>query len=128
MNNVIVRPGHDFESVSGTTLGCFFDCYNELGPGLSEKPCANAMGVALRLPGLHFDREVRYPIFYRGVEVGIYKADLVVEDQLLVELKCAEAISKEHIRQVMYYLKASKLRVGLLLNFGPTPTVKRIVL
>jgi GxxExxY protein len=127
MINLDENPGHDFEDVSGATLGCFYDCYNELGPGHSEKVCSNALEVALGLAGLRFAREVRFPVFYRGVEVGIYKADLVIENQLLVELKCAESIAKDHIRQVMYYLKASKLHVGLLLNFGPTPTIKRVV-
>ena len=67
-------------------------------------------------------------MIYRGVEIGLYKADFVIEGTLLVELKAADSIGKEHIRQVLYYLRASKLKLGLILNFGPTPTIKRVVL
>jgi GxxExxY protein len=113
--------------LTGLIIRAFYDVYNEIGPGFNEAPYSRAMAVALQYFGVPFEREVRYPIVYRGVEVGIYRADLVVADTLIVELKCADRISREHIRQTLFYLKASHLSLGLLLNFGITPETKRVV-
>ena len=115
-------------ALSGSVIRGFQDFYHDVGPGQSEKVYANGMCVALQYLGIRYEREVRYPVIYRGVEIGLYKADFVIEGTLLVELKAAASIGKEHIRQVLYYLRASKLKLGLILNFGPSPTIKRVVL
>ena len=113
--------------LSGAVLGGFYNSYDEIGPGFPETVCQNALAVELRHLGIPFAREVRYPVHYLGVEVGLYRADFVVADSIIVEIKCADRIGKDPIRQVLYYLKASGLSVGLILNFGPRASIKRVI-
>jgi GxxExxY protein len=106
-------------------IAAFFKVYNTLGYGFLEKVYENAMVVELRSKGL--DVKVQHPItvLYDGVQVGSYYADLFVEDQVIVELKAAEEICEEHEFQLVNYLKATNKEIGLLLNFGVRPRVKR---
>ena len=113
--------------LSGAVIGGFYNSYDEIGPGFSESVCQNALAVELQHLGIPYAREVRYPVLYRGVEVGLYRADFIVADSIIVEIKCADSIGKEHIRQVLYYLKASNLSLGLILNFGPRASIKRVI-
>lgn len=106
-------------------ISAFFKVYNTLGYGFLEKVYENAMVVELRSMGL--DVKVQHPItvLYDGVPVGSYYADLFVEDQVIVELKAAEEICEEHEFQLVNYLKATNKEIGLLLNFGIRPRIKR---
>ncbi len=106
-------------------IAAFFRVYNTLGYGFLEKVYENAMVLELRSKGL--DVKVQHPItvMYQGAQVGSYYADLVVEDQVIVELKAAEEICEEHEFQLVNYLKATNKEIGLLLNFGVSPRVKR---
>ena len=115
------------EGLSSRVIGGFYEVYNDIGPGLPEAVYQRALCVAMAARGVQCSREVRYEVRFRGVDVGSFRADLVVEGTLVVEIKCAERISKEHIRQVLYYLKASGLRLALILNVGETPSFKRLV-
>ena len=105
----------------------FYKVYNALGYGFLEKVYENAMFHELILAGLQVKRQQPITVYYDGVEVGSYYADLIVEGLVIVELKAAESICEEHECQLINYLKATDMEVGLLLNFGKKPQVKRKV-
>lgn len=105
-----------------------FTVSNTLGHGFLENVYRNALLVELEALGLHVAAEKAFPVKYRNRRVGTYVADLVVEDQVIVELKAVEALTRAHTAQVVNYLKASGLSVGLLLNFGqPRVEVRRVL-
>ncbi len=105
----------------------FYIVYNELGFGFLESVYAEAMTMALREAGLNVCREVSIPVWFRGRQIGVFKADLVVNNAVLVELKAARAIDSNHEAQTLNYLRATPIEVGLVLNFGPNPSIKRLV-
>ncbi len=113
---------NDSKRLSGQVLGCAQNVSRELGAGFLEKVYENALCVELLDMGIPFQRQQQFGIYYKGESIGNYYADLVVDNKLLVELKALSGFSTEHDAQVMNYLKASGLTVGLLLNFG----VKRL--
>jgi GxxExxY protein len=99
-------------------LGCCFDIMNELGSGFLESVYKNALFIALKEKGLKVTTEKKFEVLFRGCRVGLYIADLVVEESVIVELKCCEVLIGEHQAQLINYLKASGVLVGLLVNFG----------
>ena len=99
-------------------IACFFKVYNTLGYGFLERVYENAMRVELERQGLSVASQVPIRVYYDGVVVGDYVADLCVEDAVIVELKAASALDKSHEAQLMNYLRATGMEVGLLLNFG----------
>ena len=105
----------------------FYKVYNTLGHGFLEKVYENAMFLELTAMGLDVKRKQPINVFYGGVEVGSYYADLIVEGLVILELKAAESICEEHECQLINYLKATDVEVGLLLNFGKRPQLKRKV-
>jgi GxxExxY protein len=106
-------------------IKAFHQVYNTLGYGFLEKVYENAMLLELRSMGLEVKNQKTIKVFYNEQEVGFYIADLVVEDFVIVELKAAENIAEEHEAQLVNYLKATELEVGLLLNFGKSAQLKR---
>ena len=108
-------------------IGAFYTVHSQLGFGFFEKVYANGLSVLLRHAGIRVDREVGYEIGFHGEVIGLYRADLVVESKVVVEVKAGRAIDSSHSAQVLNYLKASGLQVGLLLNFGPSAEFKRII-
>lgn len=106
-------------------INAFYSVYNTLGYGFLEKVYENAMFLELQDMGISVVRQSPISVSYQGQEVGQYFADLLVEDSVIVELKATEAICKEHEYQLINYLKATRIEVGLLLNFGTKPQVKR---
>jgi GxxExxY protein len=108
-------------------IGVFYDVYNELGHGFLESVYQGAMEVALAAAGLRVGRLVPVPVFFRGQKVGDFIADLMVEDLVLLELKAARSLDVSHESQLLNYLRATPIEVGLLLNFGPKPQVKRFL-
>ena len=116
------------ETLSQRVISCAYDVSNTLGVGFLEKVYENALCVELGKKGIRFQSQKPVVVNYKGVRVGEYIADIVVEDKLLLELKALTLLSSSHDAQVMNYLKATNLSVGLLLNFGrPRLGVKRIV-
>ena len=114
--------------ISEQVISCAFEVSNTLGAGFVEKVYENALCVELTKTGIPFCRQQRYGIRYKNENIGNYIADIVVAEKLLIELKALSALNREHEAQVMNYLKASGLRVGLLLNFGTARIgMKRIV-
>ncbi len=105
----------------------FYRVYNELGFGFLEKVYQNAMLLELRKAGMKADSQKMIKVYYSGYEVGEYFADIIVNDCVILELKAAEALVKEHELQLINYLKATKIEVGLLLNFGKKAEFRRKV-
>jgi GxxExxY protein len=121
--------GHEFEPLSGEIIKAALDVHKALGPGFLESIYHKALCVALRHRNIHCEKEQDVHIFFEEEEVGIHRLDLVVEDQIVVELKAVEALERVHFAQLKSYLKATSSRVGLLFNFNsPTLVTKRIVL
>src|SRR5262245_32914435 len=107
-----------YSNLTETILGCCFDVMNELGVGFLESVYKNALFIAIKEKGLKIEAEKRFEIEFRGRKIGLYIADLVVEDLVIVELKSCESLLGEHQAQLINYLKASDILVGLLVNFG----------
>ncbi|HEX4131854.1 MAG TPA: GxxExxY protein [Pirellulales bacterium] len=121
--------GHDFEQISGRVIEAGIEVHKALGPGFLEAIYESAMKVALRHRGIAFESQCSIDIVFEGEPVGTHRLDLIVEQQLIVELKAIRDLDDIHYAQVRSYLKATKLSVGLLLNFnGPTLVIKRVVL
>ena len=99
-------------------IGCAQKVHRTLGPGFPEAVYHNALSHELMRTGLHVNSEETFDVFYDGQPCGRFRADLVVEGSVIVELKALAGLSGEHLAQILSYLKASGLSVGLLLNFG----------
>ncbi|MBL7161864.1 MAG: GxxExxY protein [Anaerolineales bacterium] len=109
-------------------IGAFFDVYNELGYGFSEKVCENALAIKMRKIGLSVKQQVPITVYFEGQIVGEYVADLLIENIVMVELKAVRNLISDHEAQLLNYLKATEIEVGILLNFGPKAEFKRKVL
>lgn len=109
-------------------IGCFYNVYNELGFGFIESVYENSLCLALRSEGFEVYQQIAIPVWFRGTQVGDFDADMMVNQLVLLELKTARAIENAHMCQLMNYLKATEIEVGSLLNFGPKPEFKRVVL
>jgi GxxExxY protein len=101
---------------------------NELGCGFLESIYREALRLALTQAGLRVNAEVPVPVSFRGFVVGVFRADLIVDDCLLVELKAVDQIVRQHESQTMHYLRATSIELALLMNFGAQPRFKRIVM
>jgi GxxExxY protein len=120
---------HQFEELSSRILGAAVDVHKALGPGFIEPIYQRAMEVALAHRGIPFERQKEIHVFFESVDLGIQRLDLVVAEQIVLELKAVGELAAIHFAQIKSYLKATNLRVGLLLNFNaPTLVIKRIVL
>jgi len=115
----------DIQTLTEKIIGCAYKVHNSLGQGFLEKVYENALAMELR-DGEKLAVKTQYPIpvFYRGQSVGEYFADLLVEEAVLVEIKAALQIHKEHEAQLVHYLTATNLDHGLLINFGPSVEVR----
>ena len=114
-------------ALTETIIGTFYDVYNELGHGFLESVYREAMLVALKAKGLSVEREKSVEVRFRGEVVGVFRTDLIVDDRVILELKCARTIDSSHETQLLNYLKATPYEVGLLLNFGNRPHFRRMV-
>jgi len=119
----------DEERTTEAILGAAIEVSNVLGAGFLENVYRRALGFELRLRGLKVAEEVRFKVWYKRRCVGEYLADLVVDECVVVELKCVEHIGNVHLAQAINYLKASGLEVGLVLNFQqPKLEWRRVIL
>jgi len=114
--------------LSEKILKAYFKVYNTLGYGFLEKVYENAMMIELRKFDLRCYQQQHIDVFYDERKVGDYFADIIVENKLIIELKASEYLVPEHEAQLVNYLRATDIEVGLLLNFGSTPQHKRRVL
>ncbi|MGD0568093.1 MAG: GxxExxY protein [Candidatus Sulfotelmatobacter sp.] len=108
-------------------IGVFYDVYNELGHGFLECVYEQALGFALAQSGMKVERQIPVSVWFRSHQVGEFRADVLVEGKVLLELKAARAIDDAHERQLLNYLRATDVEVGLLLNFGVKPQFRRLV-
>jgi len=106
-------------------IKAFYNVYNTLGFGFLEKVYENAMMIELELLHLNCEKQKQLDVYYKNKKVGEYFADIIVNQKVIIELKAAESIIPEHQAQLLNYLKATQIEVGLLLNFGKTPQIKR---
>ncbi|MCX6150921.1 MAG: GxxExxY protein [Ignavibacteriales bacterium] len=113
------------ENITGKILNSFYKVFNTLGYGFLEKVYENSMVIELKKEGCRVEQQKSINVFYDENQVGNYYADLIVDDLVIVELKAAEALCEEHEAQLINYLKATKIEVGLLLNFGKKPEFRR---
>jgi GxxExxY protein len=125
-DQVQVQGKHD--ELTKAIIGVFYDVYNELGFGFPESVYRESMRLALEQAGLRAHAEVPISVTFRGQLVGAFRADLIVNEAVLLELKTCDALAQEHQSQTLNYLRATKIEVALLMNFGPLPKFKRFVM
>jgi GxxExxY protein len=113
------------QELTSRIISCFYKVYNKLGFGFLEKVYENALMFELKKCGLNVEKQKPINVIYEGNIVGEYFADLIVENKIIVELKAAEMLIEEHELQLINYLKATNIEVGLLLNFGKKPEIRR---
>ena len=116
------------QEITSEIIQCFYKVYNSLGFGFLEKVYENALYLEMINHGLSCRKQVPITVFYHGSAVGDYYADIIVDDKIILELKAAETLVEEHELQLINYLKATKIEIGLLLNFGKEPQIKRKIL
>ncbi len=105
----------------------FYNVYGKLGYGFLEKIYENAMMIDLEKAGINAVSQSPIKVFYDGNAIGEYFADIIVDGKVIVEIRAAKALAETHEAQLLNYLKATDIEVGLLLNFGPKPGIKRKV-
>ncbi|RPJ51175.1 MAG: GxxExxY protein [Chloroflexi bacterium] len=113
--------------ITDKIIKAFFTVYNQLGHGFNEKVYENALVIELKHLGLDVTQQSQINVFYAGRVIGEYIADMIVNDVVILELKAVRQISEEHQAQLLNYLKATPIEVGLLMNFGPKPHYVRLV-
>lgn len=121
----------EINELTYTIRGCIFDVYNKLGPGLFESVYEAALIYELKKAGLNVIAQVDLPVHYDDITLNVgFRIDILVENQILIELKSVEELSKVHFKQVITYLKLSEISVGILVNFNTDnikDNIKRIV-
>jgi GxxExxY protein len=113
------------EEITSPIIKAFYKVNNTLGFGFLEKVYENAMRIELTRMGLKVEQQKNIRVNYEGMEIGDYYADLLVNDCVIIELKAAESLCEEHEAQLINYLKATSIEVGLLMNFGKKAEFKR---
>ena len=117
-----------FNKLTEKVIGCAMDVHRELGSGFPELIYQRALAVELQQAGIDAEREIHLPVFYKETQIGARRADFLIERQLLVELKAITELSPLSYAQVINYLKAYRLEIALLINFGaPSLEFKRFV-
>ncbi len=120
---------HGFKhgDITQKIIGVFYEVYNELGHGFLESVYEKSLEIAISSMGPKVCRQIEIPVWFRGHQVGDFSADMLVENSVLIELKAARALDSAHSAQLLNYLRATEIEVGLLLNFGLKPDFKRLI-
>lgn len=113
------------KELTSAVINAFYKVYNTLGYGFLEKVYENAMRIELIKSGIPVKQQKNIKVYYNSEMVGDYYADLLVKELVIVELKAVVTICEEHEAQLLNYLKATDIKIGLLLNFGKKPEIKR---
>ena len=113
--------------ITGQIINAFYKVYNTLGSGFLEKVYENALVIELNSMGLHAIQQKSIKVYYEGQKVGDYFADIIVNNQVILETKAARCLEGSHKAQLINYLKATDKEIGLLLNFGEKPDFKRVI-
>jgi len=122
-----MNDNYKHADITDKIIKAFYKVYNKLGYGFLEKVYERALVIELSKTDLTVISQQMVTVFYGGQEVGYYIADLIINDKVVVELKAAECLAEEHEAQLINYLRATDIEVGLLLNFGKSPQLKRRV-
>ncbi len=112
------EPSSDLDRLAHEVIGAAIEVHRRLGPGFLEAVYENALVIELKLRGIRYQTQVNVKLDYKGFEVGTHRLDLLVEEQLVVELKAVDKVLPIHEAQVMSYLKATNAQLGLLINFN----------
>lgn len=115
------------EELTEKIIGIFYDVYNELGYGFLESVYEESLLIALREAGLEIKSQVPVPVWFRRHSVGEFRADVLVENAVMLELKSARSLDAAHEAQLLHYLKGTEVEIGLLLNFGVRPQFRRLL-
>ena len=120
---------HGFKhgDITEKIIGVFYEVYNDLGYGFLESVYQKALGLALQAASLRVCAPIKISVWFRGTQVGYIEGDMLVENCVLLELKATRALDASHQAQLLNYLRATEVEVGLLLNFGPKPEFKRLL-
>lgn len=121
------EPGLKHSELTDKIIGVFYDVYNELGHGFLESTYAEAMIVALKEAGMNVAKEFPVPVWFRGRIIGQYHADVLAQNLVMLELKAVRTLESAHEAQLLHYLRATEIEVGLLLNFGVRPQFRRLL-
>ena len=122
------KQKHEFEVLSEKIIGASIKVHKELGPGFLENIYEEALKIELSKNQIKFETQKEVKIEYREIEIGTHRLDMIVENQIIIELKAIRELTDVHFAQIRSYLKATALKVGLLLNFAkPTLEIKRVV-
>ena len=119
------NDNYKHSEITDKIIKAFYKVYNTLGYGFLEKVYENAIFIEIERMGLLVTKQDSIIVYYEEKEVGAFFADLIVENTIIIELKATEFLREEHECQLINYLKASEIEVGLLLNFGKKPEIKR---
>lgn len=119
--------GLKHSDLSEKLIGIFFSIYNELGHGFLESVYEQAFSIALAEQGIFFQRQLAVPVFFHQQKIGDFRADILVDGKILLELKTGREIDPAWEKQLLNYLRATRVEVGLLFNFGPRAQFKRYV-
>ena len=125
----MITDKHGFKhwELSQKIIGVFYEVYNELGHGFLESVYQKSLCLALVEAGLIVHSPIAIPVWFRGRQVGNFEGDMLVEKSVLLELKAVRALDSSHKAQLLNYLRATEIELGLLLNFGVSPEFKRLV-
>jgi GxxExxY protein len=114
-----------YKELTDQIIKIFYRVYNKLGYGFLEKIYENALMIELREEKIDAVAQAPIQVDYKGQIIGEYFADILVDARIIIEIKAGKKLMDEHEAQLLNYLKATSIEVGLLLNFGPTPEIKR---
>lgn len=114
----IVNEKYKHSDVTGKIIGCAMKVHSTLGNGFQEVIYQRCLAIEMEKQELNFARELEMPIYYEGIEVGTRRADFLVDDKIMLELKALSRLEDVHLAQALNYLEAYKLETGLLVNFG----------
>ena len=120
-----------FKEITEKIISCALEIHSSLGPGLLENLYEEAMEHELKSRGIKYQRQKELEITYKGNPIGSYRLDYLIEDRVIVELKCVKAIKGIHIAQLLTYLRTENIRVGLVINFNVERLkdgIKRVIL
>ena len=121
------KHGLKFKELTGKIIGAFYEVYDEMGHGFLESVYQKSLVICLREAGLSVCSPVNIPVWFRGHRVGDFAGDMLVERTVLLELKAVRTLEASHQAQLLNYLRATDIEVGLLLNFGVRPEFKRLL-
>jgi GxxExxY protein len=122
------KQKHEFEALSENIIGAAIKVHKELGPGFLENIYEEALKIELSINQINFEAQKEVKIKYHDIEIGTHRLDMIIENQIILELKATRELTDVHFAQLRSYLMATELKIGLLLNFAkPTLEIKRIV-